>query len=104
MVKRCERCGNTTEYNGWKNWETWNTMLWIGEMVIDEDIKEWWGEGFKEGYYETEKPKPQDLEDHIKESFHEFNGGLVEKGLSIDNHHIDWKEITDSILEDWEVK
>lgn len=27
-------------YNGWTNYETWNVALWIGDMNIEDDIKE----------------------------------------------------------------
>ena len=93
----------TKKYNGCKNWETWNTMLHVNNENIIGNIKGWWVENFKEGYFKTDKPTPTDLKEQIKWNFHEYNfGGMVEDGLSIEDSNIDWKEITDHILEDWE--
>lgn len=98
------------KYNGWTNYPTWNVKLW---MDNDEGEYNYWREQAQEVFdqaesdeYFTKKERAAlDLADVLKEYFDENNP--LETGTHADLlgwalGMVDWKEIADSLLEDFE--
>jgi hypothetical protein len=95
------------DYNGWANWETWNLMLHLNNThcFIVEDFMSvncW----IKPKYHLSNGEEFDDLrecENFIKDSYEDLYGGEIEDRFFVDNHHINWREITKAIfeMEEW---
>lgn len=85
-----------TTYNGWKNYATWRINL---EIVGDQD--------FHDVY--DEKPEEHELADYIKDTTTEFVSGEDYDAEHLTTQYalafldtVDWQEIAEHILSDWE--
>jgi hypothetical protein len=116
MSTTCEKCGQTTEYQGWPNYETWAVKLW---MDNDEGSYLYWGEQAREakrqapscepvqqGIWSADDAPRYTLADQLKEEVTEgapdLGASMYADLLGAALEGVKWNRIAESLLEDCE--
>ena len=89
-------------YNGWKNYETWNVKLWLDNEEGTQELQNAWAHDVQNNHRPI-----SDLADIIKDFIEENNPLLGEASLYSDIlsaalGDVDWYEIAEHILNDYE--
>jgi len=88
---------SNTDYNGWKNYETWNVNLWIQN---DEGLYGFVRDGLEslleQSDNDWENVSLTDLKELVRDA---FGANKTPDGVSLMDSEIDWREISDALLE-----
>ena len=89
-------------YNGWTNWETWNANLWIdNDWRMSESFSLQAGDLL--GSYEKDEAIER-LSGRIEEFFRAQMpeiSGFFDDIVSMAMRDVNWREIAQSIIDDW---
>lgn len=122
MSDRCEKCGQTTNYNGWPNYETWCVKLWIDNV---QPAQKYWlararahqltgpeSDEVKSGVWTKEEAARFRLANELKEAYDEEAVELLARASSEASQwsdllmaalgSVNWDRIAESLLEDLE--
>ena len=91
-----------SKYNGWSNWETWNANLWIdNDWRMSESFSLQAGDLL--GSYEKDEAIER-LSGRIEEFFRAQmpeTSGFFDDIVSMVMRDVNWREIAQSIIDDW---
>lgn len=117
MSTECKECGQTIEYQGWRNYETWVVKLHLDN---EEPLYRFWQDSTKEakqdapdceqvksGVWTVEQAARYNLADQLKDSFEREAEGVESEGVFGDLitaalGRVDWNAIAEALLEDCE--
>jgi hypothetical protein len=84
------------DYNGWTNYETWNIKLWMDNA---ESIYHYWEEKTKQAA--TIKELADALKEYYDENIPEDVVGSYLDILTAALEEVNWREIAESLWEEW---